>query len=100
MIKSILSHAVTATCTIILVLAFFIGIIAITKWWSSPDPIPLKSTVEWQLAHATPTPHIVIHVAPVIANDPRGYDCYLIVEGLTPAARAIRVKQCGPNSVR
>ena len=98
-IKSVSTHAVIATCTVILVLAFFVGIIAIARWWSGPDE-PLPPDVAWKLAHPTPTPRLVIHVNPAIANDPRGYSCHLIVEGLTPAARAVRVRQCGPSSVR
>jgi hypothetical protein len=99
MIKSVLTRTVIATCTVILVLAFFIGIIAIAKWWSGPDEL-LPPDVAREVLHPTPTPRLVIHVNPVIANDPRGYSCQLIVEGLTPTARAIRIRECGPDSVR
>jgi hypothetical protein len=99
-IKSVSTHAVIATCTVILVLAFFIGIIAMARWWSSPDDLPPPAVAQ-QVLHSPPA--LVLHVDPKLLTDRTAastYNCGIALVGLTASQRAARVAQCGPNSVR
>ena len=83
-----------AACTVILVLAFFIGIITIARWWS-PDDLPPPAVAQ--------PPALVLHVDPKLLTDRTAastYNCGIALEGLTASQRSARVAQCGPNSVR
>ena len=94
-IRSVSRHAIIATCTVILVLAFFIGIITIARWWSGPDEILPPAVAQ--------PPALVLHVDPKLLTDRTAastYNCGIALEGLTASQRAARVAQCGPNSVR